>query len=934
MNNRLLVFILACLFSQYAFSQRKGQALNVDSLLSEFHDTSLPDSIRLENIYKVSWGVYLFSKPDSAFYYAGLHLDLAKELNNEGAMALAYNTMGVSNYLRGNLDQALYYYELGIEHARKANDYNRVSGFLTNMGLVYNQLGQFEKANDHYTQSLRIAQELNNETSMANAYNNLGNLFYVHQEYAKALDYYLKSLYYHTINKNKKNIASCLNNIGNIYREMGDAEQSLNYFQQSLTLKQEIKDKGGIAATYLNIGIAYAQNSEFDIAMDYFQKSLTIREETLDKKNIAMCLNDIGNLYIDQKQYDQAIPYLFRSMEIREITGDQRGLSTTNYNLALVYFNTEKTDTALIFANKAYDIANELNAVKEKCQALKMLYTMHLHENNTALARTYISELVQVRNKNLKDNFFTLSEKEKQLYFLTLESDFNNYLDFSFEHRDEFLTMTDTAMNLILQNKGLTLKSSSTLRSAILESNDSLLLLTYDEWISYKNELAQGESRREEIDNLEHIADSLERELISKSGAFSELYLVENLDWKQIRDRLKPHEAAIEFTHFKSEIDTLDQIYYLAFLITPECEHPAVIKLCSEADLKVIFNITHANNLNFVEQVYGKKQDNRTQLYQTIWKPLESYLINSKTIYYSPSGLLHKVSFTALRDEAGIYLSDRFHFRQVGSTGSLIFDKDSKIDLRDNFLVMGGIRYNSDTSERKVWDYLPGSYAESESIQNYLQGKKIPVRYFSGADADEATFKQEVVHSSILHIATHGFFFPDPEQVREELKKQNATTSHKEDLKFRTTTNYADWSFVNNKNPLMRSGIVLAHANDVWQRSPLAEGEDGILTAQEVSTLDLRATKLIVLSACETGLGDIKGSEGVFGLQRAFKMAGAKYMIMSLWQVPDEETSEFMTLFYQNLIQGKDIPKAFYKTQKQLREKYDPYYWGAFILIE
>jgi CHAT domain-containing protein len=132
----------------------------------------------------------------------------------------------------------------------------------------------------------------------------------------------------------------------------------------------------------------------------------------------------------------------------------------------------------------------------------------------------------------------------------------------------------------------------------------------------------------------------------------------------------------------------------------------------------------------------------------------------------------------------------------------------------------------------------------------------------------------------------------------------------------------------------MRSGIILAHANDVWSRDALSEGEDGILTAQEVSNLDLLKLKLVVLSACETGLGDIKGTEGVYGLQRAFKMAGVKYIIMSLWQVPDKETSEYMITFYEKLIKVKDIRKAFSETQKEMRIKYDPYYWGAFVLIE
>ncbi|MBK9192459.1 MAG: CHAT domain-containing protein [Crocinitomicaceae bacterium] len=133
---------------------------------------------------------------------------------------------------------------------------------------------------------------------------------------------------------------------------------------------------------------------------------------------------------------------------------------------------------------------------------------------------------------------------------------------------------------------------------------------------------------------------------------------------------------------------------------------------------------------------------------------------------------------------------------------------------------------------------------------------------------------------------------------------------------------------------MMRSGIALAGANDMWNRDIYAEGEDGVLTAQEVTTLNLRNADLVVLSACETGLGDIKGNEGVYGLQRAFKMAGVKFLIMSLWQVPDQETSEFMILFYSKLIVQKDIRNAFSDTQKEMSAKYDPYFWAAFVLIE
>jgi CHAT domain-containing protein len=175
-------------------------------------------------------------------------------------------------------------------------------------------------------------------------------------------------------------------------------------------------------------------------------------------------------------------------------------------------------------------------------------------------------------------------------------------------------------------------------------------------------------------------------------------------------------------------------------------------------------------------------------------------------------------------------------------------------------------------------------------------------------------------------VATHGFFFGDPVETKKQIHVEEAEVDFRGGSRGTKT-------LVENSNPLMRSGIVMAGANDIWNEENTSD-EDGVLTAYEVSLLNLQNTKLAVLSACETGLGDIKGSEGVYGLQRAFKMAGVKQLVMSLWQVPDKETEEFMTTFYASLVNIKDIHKAFAMAQKTLRLKYEPYFWGAFVLIE
>jgi CHAT domain-containing protein len=197
-----------------------------------------------------------------------------------------------------------------------------------------------------------------------------------------------------------------------------------------------------------------------------------------------------------------------------------------------------------------------------------------------------------------------------------------------------------------------------------------------------------------------------------------------------------------------------------------------------------------------------------------------------------------------------------------------------------------------------------------------LSSKGVQVKMVSTTAASEESCKKLDGHSpAIMHLATHGFFLPEP----------------KDSIK----TNQLQNPFALSKDPLMRSGIVLAGANEAWNgKQPPPGMEDGVLTAYEIAQMDLHQTQLVVLSACETALGDLQGSEGVFGLQRAFKIAGVKNLIVSLWQVPDKETVELMSAFYSNLLSGKPVREAFYLAQKEMRSKYSPFYWGAFVLIE
>ena len=266
------------------------------------------------------------------------------------------------------------------------------------------------------------------------------------------------------------------------------------------------------------------------------------------------------------------------------------------------------------------------------------------------------------------------------------------------------------------------------------------------------------------------------------------------------------------------------------------------------------------------------------------------------------------------------------------ATGSMVVDigggtSEVAIISLGGIVVSKSLRIGGDEMDDAIVQYIKRKYSlligertaeEVKMIKGLFDQKKITAKVFTQTVATEENLKALDGNSpQVLHIATHGFFLPQANKKRQENNLSNENT------------------YTLAEDPLMRSGLILAGGNYAWSgKAPIAGVEDGVVTAYEISQLNLSNTELVVLSACETALGDVIGSEGVFGLQRAFKMAGVKKLIVSLWQVPDKETAELMTAFYTYWIQGKTIEESFCQALADMRKKYSPFYWAAFVLVE
>jgi CHAT domain-containing protein len=399
-----------------------------------------------------------------------------------------------------------------------------------------------------------------------------------------------------------------------------------------------------------------------------------------------------------------------------------------------------------------------------------------------------------------------------------------------------------------------------------------------------------------------------------------------------VQKNLKDSDIAIEFATVNDTV--ADQTMYVAFVLKKGMTAPETVTLFNTDDFWSIKPM--------------KKYYTTPQLYNLVWKPLAQYLDSVKTVYFSPTGQLHTIGIEYSPNEDGKLFAEMFDTYRLSSTRELALEKE--INPNKKAATYGGIKYNfteddwnelkgegeSDTIQRGFQDapliaadlrgggadYLVGTRDESIAVANLLRSADYDVCALSGSVATEESFKSlSGTGLKILHIGTHGFYTSEGDMENAGYKFYKAASQQSDE-----------------DRSLSCSGLLFAGVNstlDPKRNKEIPEGfDDGVLTAKEISRLDFQGLDLLVLSACQTGLGAITG-EGVFGLQRGFKKAGAQTIIMSLWKVYDESTQLLMTEFFKNLTAGMSKRAAFIAAQSVVRAKF-PYYehWAAFVMVD
>lgn len=495
-----------------------------------------------------------------------------------------------------------------------------------------------------------------------------------------------------------------------------------------------------------------------------------------------------------------------------------------------------------------------------------------------------------------------------------------------FAYKTKYSVLSEMVYNSALITKEFRLSAEIELQQYLKMTQDTISMKfnaqMANEMLIYQSMLKENDigalEKRQEIIALQtkHVT------YLNSIGVFNKIRYP---NWKEVRSALNEHELAIEFIKFP--LWNQDLSMYAALILRKDSEYPKLVALFDEMQLKQVPDTTYY------------QCDEMSKL---IWEPLKAELLGVKDVYFSPSGVLHSIGIEYLPG------MEDYNIYRLSSTRELVTKTESKPMHRA--VLYGGLDYDAkldtlsknnsvvslDTTFKERADvrgmglrgskeYLEHTKIEVDTIGAELKNAKWECLLDTAALGTEESFKALSGRNiGYLHISTHGFYY---------------TKEEAEDARYQFMLSDEHLGSVEDK-ALTRSGLILSGANHILEWKPIPDNvEDGILTAREIADVDLRGLDLVVLSACQTGLGDISGGEGVFGLQRGFKKAGAKSILMSLWEVDDEATQILMTQFNRNLLSGQTKRQSLISAQKYLREygngKYNnPKYWAAFILLD
>lgn len=870
---------------------------------------------------------------------------------------------------KGRVEEALPLFERIVRHKEKTlgQDHPESAGALYNLALAYRAAGDYTKAEALTRKALAKEEKALGpwHRDVATMLNGLAGIHQERGELGKADRLYRRVLEIHATSPSSGAVdrAETLNSMGALYATLGQFDKAREAYRRALAIYRNYLGPEHFVTlgTVHNLGSLEEKRGNFAEAETHYREALTGLQKKFGERHrvVALELSALGKLAVHLGRSAEAESLYRRALALEE-ESDGAPSDNTLRLLGVMLRQQGRFPEAEACLRRALELRQQrfgpdhlalLNGIEEFAI---LLYA----QKQRAEAEAQFERGFGILQRQFEEHFPVLAERERLAYLETVADFFSTYHSFCFRFRQEVPGLVGRMYDLVLLQKGLVASTLARVHAQVAASGDKEALAKLEELRATRTRLANfllNPSSPQTaspglIAELQQKVNDLERDLLERMRGSVQEPGPTRITWRDVQQTLRPGEAAVEFLRFRFHDGRgwTSKVWYVALILTAgSASAPTLIEL-GEAD-----KLEGAAFAEFQKHVALRAAPNDpaksvlSEAYRSYWEPLEAALRGVSRVYLSPDGVFYHLAVGIFASGDGMALADKYDLRQVSTTRDLLGGRRQK--SADTAVLIGNPRFNlphadhraahralfeekagtavpsglarglrsRDATAAGVLGPLPGTGVEMESIRRLLHDSAWQVAVYTDTRALEEAVKN-VRNPRVLHLATHGFFLAD----------QGGNAS-------------SDRETPSREDPMLRSGLFFAGAeNALLGEEPQDELEDGVLTAFEATGLSLQGTELVVLSACDTGLGQVRNGEGVFGLRRAFQVAGAEAVLMSLWSVPDRETQELMTFFYQKWLAGEDKHRALRMAQREMRDlvqrRYGrdlPFYWGGFVLV-
>jgi CHAT domain-containing protein/Tfp pilus assembly protein PilF len=840
---------------------------------------------------------------------------------------------------------------LGVNHPDVAYSLNR-------LGILAYYRGDYGRAEMLIGDALRMREATlgADHVAVAQSLNDLAAMFLVRGDYVRPEPLFQRALgIYEKQNEVERSraetqllIAEVFNNLALLYHRRADYERAEAQYLQALAIKERVRgpEDPTVADTAANLGAVYYSSAQYDKAVQVLNRALAIQEKHASPNHPSLATSsfNLAAVYFNQGDYTNAEALFQRALSIEEESLDPRhprlavrlvGLAET-LRLKGEYGRAEELyKRALLIRQQA--LGEQHPQVADTLIAFALLRHA-TGENDTAV--DLLARGAALREETLSLVLTTGSEEAKRLYLENLVDETDIAASIHLGSAALSRQAAELALTSILQRKGRSLDAMAehvaTLRSRLDDKDRELFTQLSDAQGRLAKLVLSGvatDEQRKSVGDIRSEIERLEQTVSLRSAEYRAA--ARKVTLPDVERALPRRTVLIEFVSYrpffvrKPRGEAFGSLRYAAYVLS----NSGIEASIDLGDASVIDETILRFRATLADPGAARVRETARAMYQLVMQPIARTLRNNAHLVISPDGALNLIPFAALVGEDDRYLVEHYTISYVTSGRDLVrlgeFVSDERrrgppiivanpsFDVRtiQSAAVQAPLPASRGLDARQLeqladFEALPGTGEEAAALAKVLP----TARVYTGSDATESVVKQ--LHAPlILHIATHGFFLGASSARTQEPAGAAALATQRSLARTR-------------EDALLSSGLALAGAN---QRSS-GNGQDGILTALEVAGLDLWGTRMVVLSACETGVGDARSGEGVYGLRRALVLAGSESQVMSLWQVSDSATRDLMIAYYRGLRSGEGRAEALRRVQlTRIRQKAHPFYWASFI---